>query len=385
MILKFKKYLKSIVAAIFLSFVFSYFYSNDDEENQNIIFDVIKSDIQKNISASGTLQASEQVSIGAQVSGQIKNILVSEGESVKKGDLLAIIDPQLAQAELNLAKAEMENAQANLDTKFILLRQYEADFNRYNKLIKKQATTQKTLDEARARLDITKAEIRSAKSNLNSAIIRVERAQTQLSYTEIRSPIDGTVVSIPVKIGQTLATIQQVPILMTLANIDTMKVNVKISEADVAHIPSGAPISFTLLGDPDQKFHAKLESIKLIPTHTNEQTENANNAIYYYATFKIPNPEHKLRISMSAFVTITLDKRINVLTIPLSALRKKISLNEYVVTKERENGEKEQIVIKTGLRNDSHIEVISGLSAQDKVILPITPLSSNEKDIYNIL
>ncbi|AKO38148.1 hemolysin D [[Haemophilus] ducreyi] len=371
--IRLKKAIKILIVVILLGGVLFHWF-RDNEEQKEIIIDVIKGNIQKNILASGILQAVDQVNIGAQVSGQIQDILVSEGQYVKKGELLAIIDPQLAQSELKLAKAELESSQANMLAKQAILKQYQTNFERHRKLIKQNASSQQEFDEARTRLEVAKADIRIAQSNLESANLRVTRAKTQLAYTEIRSPVDGTVVSIIAQSGQTLAAQQQVPTLMTLANIDTMKISAKISEADIMHVQAGAPVAFTLLGEPDKEYYAVLDSIKLVPTHIKSvETGTSNNhAIYYYATFKVPNPEHKFKISMTAAITITLDRRENVITLPFSALGKKVTSNQYQVMRLNEDGNVDTIIVTTGLRDNSHVEVVSGLSLKDKIILPIS-------------
>ncbi|WP_419853212.1 efflux RND transporter periplasmic adaptor subunit [Actinobacillus pleuropneumoniae] len=383
-ILKIKKYIKYTLFTFLLGISYLYFWG-ENENYQEIIFHVERGNIQKTVIASGTLQATEQVDIGAQVSGQIKHILVQEGQKVKKGELLAVIDPRLAETELKLAKAELANASANLDTKKINLKQLQSDWERHQRLIRTNATSQKETEEAKSRLNTAKAELQIAQNNLDIAKIRVEKAETELGYTEIRSPLDATVISVFAQNGQTLVTTQQVPVLMKLANIDTMKVNTKISEADVIHIQAGAPTSFTLLGESDSQFHGQLDMVKLAPVHITDTTENTNNAIYYYATFKVPNPDHRLRISMTAAVTIMLDKRENVLNIPLSALGEMIVPEQYYVTVLRKHGQKEQVVVRTGLKDGAKVEIIEGLVEGDKVLLPVsTTPASNDAEIYSI-
>ncbi|WP_373778961.1 efflux RND transporter periplasmic adaptor subunit [Glaesserella sp.] len=376
------KSLKYMLVVLIFGGLFFYFFV-EEEKNNDITFPVVKGRVQKNVIASGILQASEQVDIGAQVSGQIKSILVKEGQSVKKGDLLAVIDPRLAETELKLAKAELENTEANLQAKYIHLKQLQSDWVRHYKLNQTNSTAKKEVEEAKSRLEIAKTEIRMAQSNLTSAKIRVEKAETELGYTEIRSPLDAVVISVIAQSGQTLATTQQVPVLMRLANIDTMKVNAKISEADVVHVAAGAPVTFTLLGEPAKPFHTHIDAVKLAPVHISEPSESSSGAIYYHAMFNVPNPQHKLRISMTAAVTIMLDKREDVLTIPLSALGKMISPDTYYVTVLHKNGKKEQIEVKTGLKDDVNVEIVEGLVEGDTVVLSGGSVPFNEEQ-YNI-
>lgn len=384
--MKNKRSIKYILIALLACILFLY-WNNSEENSNDILFSVEKGDIQKTVTATGTLQALEQVDIGAQVSGQIKSILVQEGQRVKQGDLLALIDPRIAETDLRLSKAELLNAQANLQVKQLALQQAQREWERQSKLYRNQATAKKDLDDAKFRLETAKVEIKIAQSNVDSATVKVDKNQTELGYTEIRAPFDAIVISVIAKSGQTLATSQQVPVLMKLANIDTMKVNTKISEADVNYVQSGAPVSFTLLGEPHNRLYATLDAVKLAPTNINDQNnENlSNNAVYYYATFTVPNPAHKLRIAMTVAVTILLDKRENVLTLPLSALGTMIAQDQYYVTVIRKNGEREQITVKTGLKDDAKVEILEGLTEGDMVVLPVSSVSIiNEEDIYGL-
>lgn len=372
-----RKYSKYILLVIFLCLILFY-YMSEEEKRSDIIFPAIRSDIQKVITASGILQAKEEVEIGSQASGQVKQIVVKEGQRVKKGDLLALIDPRIAETELKLAKAELDMAEANLAIRQANLALAEANLARYALLDQKEATTKKDFEEVRNKRDIEQAELRIAQSRIDSAKVKLEKANTELGYTEIRSPLDAVVISVVAQSGQTLAASQQTPVLMKLAVIDTMKVNARISEADVIHLHVGAPVLFTLLGAPHEQFHAKLDSIQLAPVKVSEAT-------YYYATFEVPNPDHKLRIAMTAEVTILLDKRENVVTLPISALGQMLKPNYYYVTRLNQSGEREQVVVKTGLKDAASIEIVEGLSEDDEVILSVNPATHlNDEEIYGL-
>ncbi|ARB74933.1 TPA: efflux RND transporter periplasmic adaptor subunit [Pasteurella multocida] len=372
-----RKYSKYALLVLLLCLV-TFYYISEEENSSDIIFPAIRSDIQKVITASGILQAKEEVEIGSQASGQVKQIVVQEGQRVKKGDLLALIDPRIAETELKLAKAELESAEANLEVKRANLVLSEVNLARHYQLNKKEATTKKDIEEAENKRIIASAELRMAQSQVESAKVKVEKASTELGYTEIRSPLDGVVISVVAQSGQTLAASQQTPVLMKLAVIDTMKVNARVSEADVIDLQVGAPVHFTLLGAPHAQFHAKLAAIKLSPVKVSEAT-------YYYATFEVPNPEHKLRIAMTAEVSILLDKRENVVTLPISALGQMLKPNHYSVTVLNQSGEKEQVIVKTGLKDGARIEIVEGLSEGDNVVLSVNPATSlNDEEIYDL-
>ncbi|MNF73963.1 Macrolide export protein MacA [compost metagenome] len=240
-------------------------------------------------------------------------------------------------------------------------------------MFRQEASSRADLESAEAQLAVTRAELQSAQADIDNALIKVERTKTELGYNRIQAPMDGTVVSIVTRQGQTLAASQTVPTLLKLANLDTMTVKAQISEADVTKVRAGMPVYFTLIGDPDRRYHGTLRTVELAPTNINEQSANttttSNAAIYYYALFDVPNPDHQLRVAMTTQVTIVLGERKQVLAIPQTALGKKLGENEYEVTLLKEDGQKETRRIKTGMKDDIKIEVVSGLNEQDKVIL----------------
>ncbi len=334
---------------------------------------VTRQDVEQTVLASGVLQAIEQVDVGAQVSGQVTKLAVEAGQQVKQGDLLAEIDPLIAQNNLKTAEAELASRRAQLKIKQAQLKQNELAWRRQLQMFKQEASSRADLESAEAQLAVTRAELQSAQADIDSALIKVERAKTELGYNRILAPMDGTVVSIVTRQGQTLAASQTVPTLLKLANLDTMTVKAQISEADITKVRAGMPVYFTLIGDPDTRYHATLRTVELAPTNINEQTASttttSNAAIYYYALFDVPNPDHQLRVAMTTQVTIVLGERKQVLAIPQTALGKKLGDNEYEVTLLGEGAQRETRRIRTGMKDDIKIEVVDGLSEQEKVIL----------------
>ena len=334
---------------------------------------VTRQNVEQTVLASGVLQAIEQVDVGAQVSGQVTYLAVEAGQQVKQGDLLAEIDPLIAQNNLKTAEAELVSRRAQLKIKQAQLKQNELTWRRQQQMFRQEASSRADLESAEAQLAVTRAELQSTQADIDNALIKVERAKTELGYNRIQAPMDGTVVSIVTRQGQTLAASQTVPTLLKLANLDTMTVKAQISEADVTKVRAGMPVYFTLIGDPDRRYHGTLRTVELAPTNINEQSTNttttSNAAIYYYALFDVPNPDHQLRVAMTTQVTIVLGERKQVLAIPQTALGKKLGENEYEVTLFKEDGQKETRRIKTGMKDDIKIEVVSGLNDQDKVTL----------------
>ncbi|WP_368231312.1 macrolide transporter subunit MacA [Aeromonas sp. s3] len=347
---------------------------------------VTRQDVEQTVLASGVLQAIEQVDVGAQVSGQVTYLAVEAGQKVKQGDLLAEIDPLIAQNNLKTAEADLASRRAQLKIKQAQLKQNELSWRRQQQMFRQEASSRADLESAEAQLAVTRAELQGALAEVDNAQIKVERAKTELGYNRIQAPMDGTVVSIVTRQGQTLAASQTVPTLLKLANLETMTVKAQISEADVTRVKAGMPVYFTLMGDPDTRYHGTLRTVELAPTNINEQatstTATNNAAVYYYALFDVPNPDHTLRVAMTTQVTIVLGERKQVLTIPQTALGKKLGENEYEVTLLKEDDQKETRRIKTGMKDDIKVEVVSGLSEQEKVTLNQgSPVSGNDVEI----
>ncbi|TND52302.1 macrolide transporter subunit MacA [Aeromonas dhakensis] len=348
--------------------------------------EVTRQDVEQTVLASGVLQAIEQVDVGAQVSGQVTYLAVEAGQKVKQGDLLAEIDPLIAQNNLKTAEADLASRRAQLKIKQAQLKQNELSWRRQQQMFRQEASSRADLESAEAQLAVTRAELQGALAEVDNAQIKVERAKTELGYNRIQAPMDGTVVSIVTRQGQTLAASQTVPTLLKLANLETMTVKAQISEADVPRVKAGMPVYFTLMGDPDTRYHGTLRTVELAPTNINEQatstTATNNAAVYYYALFDVPNPDHTLRVAMTTQVTIVLGERKQVLTIPQTALGKKLGENEYEVTLLKEDDQKETRRIKTGMKDDIKVEVVSGLSEQEKVTLNQgSPVSGNDVEI----
>ncbi|BEJ48650.1 macrolide transporter subunit MacA [Aeromonas dhakensis] len=348
--------------------------------------EVTRQDVEQTVLASGVLQAIEQVDVGAQVSGQVTYLAVEAGQHVKQGDLLAEIDPLIAQNNLKTAEADLASRRAQLKIKQAQLKQNELSWRRQQQMFRQEASSRADLESAEAQLAVTRAELQGALAEVDNAQIKVERAKTELGYNRIQAPMDGTVVSIVTRQGQTLAASQTVPTLLKLANLETMTVKAQISEADVTRVKAGMPVYFTLMGDPDTRYHGTLRTVELAPTNINEQatstTATNNAAVYYYALFDVPNPDHTLRVAMTTQVTIVLGERKQVLTIPQTALGKRLGENEYEVTLLKEDDQKETRRIKTGMKDDIKVEVVSGLSEQEKVTLNQgSPVSGNDVEI----
>ncbi|MDU4093037.1 MAG: efflux RND transporter periplasmic adaptor subunit [Pantoea sp.] len=332
--------------------------------------------LQQAVLADGTLTASKLVSVGAQASGQIKSLRVELGDQVKQGQLVAEIDSMTQQNALQNAQAALKNIEAQRAAKQAQLVNYRAAFTRQQAMLAKNLTAKADYDSALATLSATEAEIRALDAQIVQAQIEVNTAQVNLGYTRIVSPMDGTVVSVPVEEGQTVNAVQSAPTLIKVANLDTMTVKAQISEADVIKVEPGMKVWFTVLGEPQKRYEGTLRAIEPAPDSINNDTSSLTSAsssssektaIYYYGLFDVPNPQHRLRISMSAEVHIVLGERQHALVIPATAIDHIDGKTSVQVLDANQQVTRRQVMV--GLNDNVEAEIVSGLKAGEKVVL----------------
>jgi macrolide-specific efflux system membrane fusion protein len=327
-------------------------------------------DLEESVLATGILKAFKTVAVGAQVNGQLKTLQVALGDKVKKGQLLAEIDPVLAQNTLKDAEAQVENLQAQKRSKLAILKQLELAFQRQSQMNAKNAGSRADLESAQAQLESTRHDISALEAQIKKAIIAVDTARANLGYTRIHAPIDGTVISIDTEEGQTVVSNQAATTILTLATLDTMTVKAKISEADVTRVKPGLPTYFTLLGDSDTRYYGKLRAIEPGPVNgsTTGSTGTSSSAIYYYGLFEVPNPDNTLKVSMTTQVAVVLNQVKQALCIPMSALGEK--QKDGSTTVRVLSGEQaETRFIRTGVADNVQIQVLNGLKEGEKVII----------------
>lgn len=330
-------------------------------------------DLEESVLASGTLKAFKTVAVGAQVNGQLKTLHVALGSTVKKGQLLAEIDPVLAQNTLKDAEAQVDNLQAQKRSKQALLKQYELAYQRQSQMNAKDAGSRADLESAQAQLESTRHDITALEAQIRKGLIAVDTARANLGYTRIHAPMDGTVISIDTEEGQTVVSNQSATTILTLATLDTMTVKAKISEADVTRVKPGLPTYFTLLGDSDTRYYGKLRAIEPGPvngttTSGTTSTGSSSSAIYYYGLFEVPNPDNMLKVSMTTQVAVVLNQVKQALCIPVSALGGK--QQDGKATVRVLVGEQAQTrTIRTGISNNVQIQVLEGLREGEKVII----------------
>lgn len=349
------------------------------EKTAYITASAARMDIEEKVLASGRLNAFKTVEVGAQVSGQLKKLHVALGEQVRKGDLLAEIDPVLQVNALKEAEAQVDNLKAQKRSKQALLNQYDLAYQRQKQLVAGDAAARADLESARAQLESTRSDIASVEAQIRKARIAVDSANANLGYTRIVAPMDGVVISIVTEEGQTVVSAQTATTILKLANLDTMTVKAEISEADIMRVKPGQKVYFTTLGDGDTRHYGKLRATEPGPKSSTGTTgtTSSSTAIYYNGLFEVPNPDRKLRVEMTAEVSIVLNEAKQALCIPASALGEKGKDGRYTVRVVRDN-QPEDRMIRIGIKNNVQAQVLDGLKAGDTVIvgdsssLPVT-------------
>lgn len=321
--------------------------------------------------ATGTLEPSRLVSVGAQVSGQIQTIYVSLGDHVSKGQVLAEIDPSTQLNAISDAKSNVANLKAQMAAQEAELKKSELALARQERLRKANATTAEALEAARSLVSVNRADLVALGARLDQAVIAEDTARIDLDYTKITAPMDGTVISIPVKAGQTVNAVQSAPTIVKLADLDTMTVRAEVSEADIVRIRPGQKVHFSILGEPDHRYETTVRSIEPAPRgiDTTDRLENTNNAIYYDALFDIANPDGLLRTWMTVEATIVTRTVENALIIPSAALNGPDEEGKYTVKTLTPEGKVEEVPVEVGINTNLETQIRSGLSEGQSVII----------------
>ncbi|MGH7269883.1 MAG: efflux RND transporter periplasmic adaptor subunit [Polyangiaceae bacterium] len=267
------------------------------------------------VTATGTLLARVTVQVGTQVSGRVQKIFVDYNSAVKKGQLVAKIDPLLFEASLEQSRANYASAQAGLKSAKAQAELASKQYAREEKLLSENLAAAQDVDTAESSAQVTAAQVDVASASLAQARAQLHQAQTNLSYTDIVSPIDGTVISRSVDVGQTVAASLQAPVLFTIAeDLRSMQVNTNISEGDVGRLQQGMAAYFTVDAFPGQKFRGKISQIRNSAT-------TVQNVVTYDAVIDVDNADLRLRPGMTANATIVYADDKDVLAVPNAALR----------------------------------------------------------------
>lgn len=274
-----------------------------------------RGDIQVTVTATGTLEAVTTVEVGAEVTGRILKLTADENDPVKKGQILAIIDPEQLQAAVDQATAQVSQADASVLTAKATVTEARLALERVKRLRAEGLSSQAELDTATANEQRSLANVASAGASASLARAALKLAKSKLDKTTIYSPIDGIVLARSVELGQTVTAGFQTPVLFRLAqDLTQMRLKAGIDEADVGHVRAGAEAWFTVEAYPDRKFASRVVSLGNDP-------KTSSNVVTYQAVLAVDNGDKLLRPGMTCTATVVAETKKDVLTVPNAALR----------------------------------------------------------------
>ncbi|MFA5859513.1 MAG: efflux RND transporter periplasmic adaptor subunit [Elusimicrobiota bacterium] len=345
------------IAGILVVGSFTAFLFYKQQENRKVKYKTVKiasGNIIKSIITTGTLNPVTLVEVGSQISGRIKAVNVDYNSLVKQGDIIAEIDPATLNAQLLNAEAALTKAQINV-------KEAKRKLDRTKALFEKQLVAQSELDTAETDYELSLANQKQAESSLN-------QAKTNLTYTIIRSPIDGVVILRRIDPGQTVSANLSAPTLFNIANdLKRMQINASVDEADIGGIKPGQKVFFTVDAFPEEKFLGIVAQVRYSPTVT-------QNVVTYDVIINVRNEQMKLRPGMTANVTIVIDRRQGVLKISNAALRYK-PLALYISNNEGNSGTESKLLYTNKISSATTTQAV----AAAKAATPFTTKSSTDK------
>lgn len=371
----------AIFAAVMLTVLItvSLFFLRSAPVPEYVTAPVRKGDIENTVLATGRIDAIERVNVGAQVSGQVKSLKVKPGDQVIKGQPIADIDDVPQRNDLRTAEAALNVVKADLQAKQALLKQAELRYKRQRQMLNQEASSREDFESAEATLATTRAELLSLNARLVQAQIEVDKKKVDLSYTRVVAPMDGIVIAVVTQQGQTVNSSQSAPTIIKLARLDVMTIKAQISEADITRIFIGQKARFTIFSEPDKEYDAILRTVELAPESVMKDdtlassssasgSGTSNASVYYNALLDVPNPENRLRIAMTAQVTLLAGEGKNTLLVPIQAVHKADG-NKQQVQVLTSNGKLETRQVKTGITNSVDIEILDGVKVGENVVL----------------
>jgi HlyD family secretion protein len=331
---------------------------------------VSNGEIVSTITATGTVNAVTTVLVGTQVSGTIKAINVDFNSHVKKGQVIAQIDPATLEAQVEQAKANVLSARANLEKSEAALLDSKRITERNRELYPKNMLAKSEMDTSETNYEAAKAQVSVAKAQVAQAEAALKISEINLRYTKILSPVDGTVVSRNVDVGQTVAASFQTPTLFNIAqDLTKMQIDTSVAEADIGRILVGQSVEFTVDAYPEITFKGLVSEIRNAPIVV-------QNVVTYNVVVKVDNRELKLKPGMTANVSVIVSEKKGILKIPNVALRFKPSdTHTKDVSKDKskdrtkekdsgvwivEGGKPKRIKVVTGINDGSFTELVSG-------------------------
>lgn len=340
---------------------------------------VERRNIEATVAATGVLQPRRYVDVGAQVSGQITRIYVEPGDTVKKGDRLLDIDPSVQQAEVDAGRASLAGLHAQLAEERAQLDLAQKKLRRQRVLVRTGSTSLENVDIAQADVVAAQARIRRLQAQLEQTQATLKADEARLGYTRIYATMDGTVVTLDAREGQTLTSTYQTPNVMRVADLSGMTVWAEVSEADIRLITVGMPVTFTTLGgqhdhEPRQ-WHSTVRQILPAPPNSGEQTADngkpaaSTKAVMYTVLFDVSNDDGALLPQMTAQVTFVSARARDALVVPLAAVSaERDATGQYSVRVLDKSRAPQTRPVQLGVRSRHEVQVLAGLEADMMVV-----------------
>lgn len=364
-----------VVAVVIIVAIVAWALSGGKKEEQ-ITFDtaaVAPANIMNSITATGTIEPVTSVTVGTQVSGIVSKLYVDYNSVVKKGQVIAELDKTNLMSQLNSAKTQLATAQSQLNYQ-------TTNFNRYKTLYQKGLVAADDFDNAKLSYTQAKEQVASAKEE-------VQRAQTNLGYATITSPIDGIVLSKSVEEGQTVAASFSTPELFTIAqDLTNMQVVANVDEADIGDVKEGERVSFTVDAYPDDTFEGTVKQVR-------QEATTTNNVVTYEVVISAPNADLKLKPGLTANVTIYTAERKGVLSVPSKALRftpQKETVGKMKIVDQTGNAknkvwsiEGNSIVahkVNIGMTDGTNTQILNSISAGVKIVTGLNVTGGEQDD-----
>jgi len=350
------------------------------EEKKYTIATVETGDIEEVVTAQGKLEPKEYVDVGVQVSGQIKKIFVELGDVVKKDDPIAEIDPKIYESKVEADEARIKTLEAQLAQQEAQVKLAELQFNRSKQLIENKAVSRDVYESAETALVVAKAQKTAIDAQLEEARSTLDGDRANLGYTKIFAPIDGTIVIVDAKEGQTLNAAQSAPRVVQIAKLDVLTARAQVAEADIMRITTGAEVYFTTLGGMGRKWKGIVRQVLPSP-------EVVNEVVLYNVLLDVDNADRALMTGMSAQMFFVMGRVDRKPLVPIAALGRRLANDDtkdakaYRVLKVVK-GKHVEATVRVGLMNRVTAEVVDGLAAGDEVAIES---SGNAEDKTNAI
>lgn len=328
---------------------------------------VAAGDIEETVTAQGKVEPHTFVDVGAQVSGQLKRLHVELGDEVKTGDLIAEIDPRVFAARVDATTADRDKLKAQLAEQEAEVALAQQLLERNRRLITEAAVSREELQTREAGLKVAVARVAALRAQIKQVESTLEGDKTNLSFTRIFAPINGTVVVQSAREGQTLNANQLAPVIVQVADLDAMTVRAQVAEADVPRIKPGGKVYFTTLGGQGRRWQGQVRQVLPSP-------EVLNDVVLYNALVDVDNRDRGLMTGMTTQMFFVLSEGQGVPVIPSAALRERVPEQDTATTEAwevevpRAAGSERQ-VIQVGIKTRTKVEVRSGLALGDEVLV----------------